>query len=140
MTQAVCTFCSIISGQIDAALVFEDDATVAFLDRRPLFHGHTLVVPRKHAETLADVPGELLPRLFSSVQMVSRAVEEGLGAQGTFVAINNRVSQSVPHLHVHVVPRHYQDGLKGFFWPRKTYADQAAMESTARKLRDAIGG
>ena len=115
------------------------DLTVAFLDRSPVFHGHTLVVPIAHHETLADLPAELLAPFFAEVQRVSRAVELGLGAAGSFVAMNNRVSQSVAHLHVHVVPRNRKDGLRGFFWPRQRYRDAAHMEEVARALRDALG-
>ena len=133
-----CTFCDIVRGAIPAALVFEDELTVAFLDRRPLFPGHVLLVPRVHCETLADLPPELVAPLFGNAQRVERAIEDGLGADGVFVAINNRVSQSVPHLHVHLVPRHEKDGLKGFFWPRQRYADEAEMLGMAERLRQAI--
>jgi len=118
--------------------VFEDELTLAFLDRRPLFKGHVLLVPRTHCETLADLPEELLAPLFANAQLVERAIEDGLGADGVFVAINNRVSQSVPHLHVHLVPRHEKDGLKGFFWPRQRYADENEVRATADALRRAI--
>lgn len=133
-----CTFCDIVRGAIPAARVLEDELTVAFLDRRPLFQGHVLLVPRAHCETLADLPPELLVPLFGNAQLVERAIEEGLSADGVFVAINNHVSQSVPHLHVHLVPRHEKDGLKGFFWPRQRYADEAEMLGVAERLRQAI--
>jgi histidine triad (HIT) family protein len=116
-----CLFCSIVAGDTPATIVASDDEIVAFLDIRPLFPGHVLIVPRGHVETLADLPLERVGPFFERVQLMTRAVEEAMAAQGTFVAINNRVSQSVPHLHVHVVPRTKGDGLKGFFWPRTKY-------------------
>ncbi len=133
-----CTFCDIVRGDVPAARVFEDELTVAFLDRRPLLQGHVLLVPRAHYETLADLPPDLLAPLFGNAQLVERAIEDGLGADGVFIAINNHVSQSVPHLHVHLVPRHEKDGLKGFFWPRQRYADEAEMLGMAERLRRAI--
>jgi histidine triad (HIT) family protein len=135
---ALCVFCAIIRGEIPSQRVLEDDVTVAFLDARPLFPGHTLLVPRAHHETLADLPPALLAPLFASAQRLCRAMEEGLGAGGSFVAINNRVSQSVPHLHVHVVPRKAKDGLKGFFWPRGKYKDDAEAAEVAAKLQAAL--
>ena len=133
-----CIFCEIIAGSKPAHRVLETDAVVAFLDARPLFKGHTLVVPRAHVETLADLPQEQLEPLFRQVQRVTLAVERGLGADGTFVANNNKVSQSVPHLHVHVIPRRKGDGLKGFFWPRTPYADEAEAQATAERIRGAV--
>jgi len=130
-------FCDIVSGD-SAALVYEDDDTVAFLDNRPIFPGHTLVIPRMHHETLADLPAELLSPLFANVQMLSRAVPAAVDAVGTFVAVNNKVSQSVPHLHVHVVPRRPKDGLKGFFWPRQRYRDDAHRAEVAEAIRRQI--
>src|SRR6185503_21054251 len=111
----------------------------AFLDNRPLFHGHTLVVPRDHYETLADLPDELVAPLFEAARLLSKAVPEAMGKPGAFVAINNIVSQSVPHLHVHVVPRKPKDGLRGFFWPRTKYDSDAEAASYAQKISDAIG-
>ncbi len=124
-TQQACRFCQIIRRDIPSAIVFEDDTSLAFLDRRPLFPGHCLLVPNVHVETLADLPAPLVAPLFQNAQRIERAIEERLEADGTFVAINNRVSQSVPHLHIHLVPRHKKDGLKGFFWPRTSYKDPA---------------
>jgi histidine triad (HIT) family protein len=135
---AGCLFCRIIAGEERAFRVLDTDEVVAFLDIRPLFKGHTLVLPRRHLETLADVPPDALLPLFADVQRMSRAMEEVLGAAGSFVAMNNRISQSVPHLHVHVVPRHPKDGLRGFFWPRTKYAGDADAESYAGRLRDAL--
>lgn len=129
-----CKFCLITKHTIEATIVFEDAATVVFLDRRPLFPGHCLVVPREHYQTLGDLPADLVGTLFESVQIVSRAVESGMKAQGTFVAINNKISQSVPHIHVHVVPRRAKDGLRGFFWPRGKYSNQ----EEELRARDAI--
>ena len=133
-----CLFCRIAGGEERAAVVLAADGCVGFLDHRPLFPGHTLVVPKAHVETLETAPAPLLPPLFGAVQRVARALETGLGAEGTFVAVNNRVSQSVPHLHVHVVPRTKGDGLKGFFWPRTTYASAEAMEDVRARLAAAI--
>src|SRR5262245_52506305 len=127
MADEECLFCGIVSGEIPAVVVYEDDDSLAFLDHRPLFHGHTLLVPRRHVETLGDLPSSLVGPFFKAAQLLARAVESALGAEGTFVAMNNRVSQSVPHLHVHVVPRRRKDGLKGFFWPRTRYKDEAEM-------------
>jgi histidine triad (HIT) family protein len=117
-----CLFCRMIQGEVATPVVYESEVAFAFLDHRPLFPGHCLVLPRRHIETLATVPPELLGPFFAEVQLVTRAVEVAMEAQGSFVAMNNRISQSVPHLHVHVVPRNRGDGLKGFFWPRTRYA------------------
>jgi len=138
MAEPGCLFCAIAAGDVPATIVYRDDDVAAFLDARPVFKGHTLVVPRKHVPTLYDVPVAELGTLFAVVQRVARAVEAGLGADGTFVAMNNKVSQSVPHLHVHVVPRKKKDGLRGFFWPRVTYADDAEREAFAAKIRAAL--
>ena len=120
-------------------MVLDDEGFVAFLDVRPLFPGHTLVVPRAHVETLVDLPSELVGPLFGRARRLARAMEDGLGAAGSFVACNNRVSQSVPHLHVHVVPRKPKDGLRGFFWPRQRYADDAHVAEVGASLRLALG-
>jgi histidine triad (HIT) family protein len=133
-----CAFCHIIRGEEKASMVFEDSVSLAFLDRRPLFPGHCLLVPREHFETLADLPAPLVGLLFQNAQLLERAIEDGLAADGTFVAINNRVSQSVPHVHIHLVPRHRKDGLKGFFWPRQRYQDDAAIRQVQETLRAAI--
>lgn len=133
-----CIFCKIVRGKVAAPIVFEDGVTMAFLDHRPLFPGHTLLVPRAHHETLADLPHDLLQPFFVNAQRLARAVESAMSAEGTFVAINNRVSQSVPHLHIHIVPRRKGDGLKGFFWPRKPYKDDAEMRATQTAIRDAL--
>jgi histidine triad (HIT) family protein len=119
-------------------LVAETDVTVAFLDRRPIFPGHTLVVPRRHVETLRELTDDLLAPFFTEVRRIAAAVQDGMGARGTFVAENNVVSQSVPHLHVHVVPRNPKDGLRGFFWPRTTYADEDAALDAAGRIREAL--
>jgi histidine triad (HIT) family protein len=132
---AGCTFCEIIAGQRPAHVVLDDDATLAFLDNRPLFPGHTLLVPKAHHDTLLDVPPELLSPLMERAQVLALAMETGLGAEGSFVAINNRVSQSVPHLHIHVVPRTKGDGLRGFFWPRTKYASDDDAAAVAQQLR-----
>jgi histidine triad (HIT) family protein len=133
-----CLFCAIVDGTLPAHVVYEDDAHVAFLDKSPLFVGHVLLVPRPHVVALSDLDASRVAPLFLNVQKIARAVERAMGADGTFVAINNKVSQSVPHLHVHVVPRKTKDGLRGFFWPRQKYASQEAMAVTAAHIRAAI--
>jgi len=133
-----CVFCSIASGAIPAAMVFSDQTTAAFLDARPVFKGHVLIVPREHVVTLADLPARLIEPYFSTVRLISAAVPAALGSQGTFVAANNVVSQSVAHLHVHVVPRTKGDGLRGFFWPRHKYASDAEAEEYAAKIRAVV--
>ena len=132
-----CLFCEIVAGAQPAHRVFEDDACFAFLDTRPVFVGHVLLVPRRHHEALADLPSELLLPLFAGAQRLARAVETALRADGAFVAINNKVSQSVPHLHIHVVPRKKKDGLRGFFWPRQKYASEEEAAEIAGRIRDA---
>lgn len=134
MTGRPCLFCAIVAGESPAAIVASDDEFVAFLDIKPLFHGHVLVVPRLHVETLADLPGARVGPFFQRVAAMERTVETAMSAQGSFVAINNRVSQSVPHLHVHVVPRTKGDGLRGFFWPRTTYPSVEARAEVAARL------
>ncbi len=133
-----CRFCKLIAGDVESYVVFEDEVAAVFLDHRPIFPGHCLVAPKIHYETLIDLPAPLITPLFTTVQLVAQAMEHGLKAEGTFVAINNRVSQSVPHLHIHVVPRRRQDGLRGFFWPRQTYKDAAAIVEIQHLLRTAI--
>lgn len=135
---ASCVFCPIIAGEAAAHEVVRDEVAVAFLDTRPLFVGHTLVVPRRHVETLTDLPAEDVGPFFARVQAITAAVCEAMAAQGTFVAMNNTVSQSVPHLHVHVVPRTKGDGLRGFFWPRTRYDDDAHAATTAAAVRGAL--
>ncbi len=121
-----------------ALTVFEDDQSLAFLDQRPLFPGHCLLIPKQHFETLADLPPTLTGPFFQNVQVLARAVERGMQAEGSFVAINNRVSQSVPHLHVHIVPRRKKDGLKGFFWPRHPYQSEEHAADAQRQIREAL--
>jgi len=140
MTAQNCKFCDIVSGKLPARLVLEDGVAVAFLDVRPLFPGHCLLVPRMHFETLSDIPEVLLGPLFAAAQRLARAVEKGMQADGSFVAINNRVSQSVPHLHVHVVPRRQKDGLRGFFWPRQKYESDEVMAGIQDAIREALAG
>jgi len=138
---AACTFCAIAAGEADGdagVVVYSDPDVVAFLDHRPVFKGHTLVIPRRHVVTLPELPDELLVPLFSVARRVATAMESGFGADGTFVANNNRISQSVAHLHVHVVPRHRKDGLRGFFWPRVKYDSPADAADVAARLRAAI--
>ncbi|MBS2937112.1 HIT family protein [Nocardioides sp. J2M5] len=132
-----CVFCRIVAGDLPGHVVLETDDLVAFLDTRPVFKGHVLLVPREHVETLPDLPAELRDGFLEAAQRLAVAVKDGLGAQGSFVAINNTVSQSVPHLHLHVVPRTKGDGLRGFFWPRTKYAD-GEPEAYAERLRAAL--
>ncbi len=133
-----CLFCKIVAGEIPSEVVFQDDSTIAFLDIGPLFPGHVLVAPKKHAQTLTDLPVEAVGPFFVNVQRITRAVESAMEAQGSFIGINNRVSQSVPHLHIHIVPRKPKDGLKGFFWPRKPYTSPEHLQETAEKIRKAL--
>jgi len=133
-----CRFCQIIAGDESAHVVFEDERTIAFLDNRPLFPGHSLLVPRDHHETLSDLPGDLVGPLFANAQLLSVAVPKAMRKPGSFVALNNVVSQSVPHLHVHVVPRKPKDGLRGFFWPRSKYEDDTAAKAAADAVRQAV--
>jgi len=137
VTAGGCVFCAIVAGDTAAHLVASDAHTVAFLDTRPVFPGHTLLVPRDHHETLVDLPPDLVGPLFAAARRLAGAVEVAMGAHGTFVAMNNRVSQSVPHLHVHVVPRRSKDGLRGFFWPRQRYAGDEEMAGIAARIRAA---
>ena len=134
---ADCIFCDVVAGA-PAEVVLDEEHFVAFLDRRPVFKGHSLLVPRRNIETLPDLPAELRDGFLEAGQRLARAMVEGLGSQGSFVAVNNTVSQSVPHLHLHVVPRTKGDGLRGFFWPRTKYADGEAGEYAAR-LRAVLG-
>ena len=133
-----CLFCRIAAGATPAAIVFEDQHSLAFLDHRPLFPGHCLLVPKAHYETLAEVPPDFVGPLFSTAQLLCAAVEQGLAAEGSFVAVNNRISQSVPHVHIHVVPRRRGDGLRGFFWPRQKYRDEAHIEQTCAAVRNTM--
>jgi histidine triad (HIT) family protein len=133
-----CRFCAIVGGDEHGHVVYEDERSIAFLDHRPLFPGHSLLVPREHVETLADLPREMLEPLFGAAQLLSRAIPRAMGKPGSFVAMNNVVSQSVPHLHVHVVPRKPKDGLRGFFWPRRKYDSGDHMAEVAEQVRAAI--
>jgi len=135
---ASCLFCKIAAGTVPAPVVFEDETSFAFLDHRPVFPGHSLLVPKQHYETLADLPSSLIQPFFAAAQLLSRAVESALAADGTFVAINNKVSQSVPHLHVHIVPRRKKDGLRGFFWPRQPYKTHEEAEVIRKNIADAV--
>lgn len=133
-----CLFCDIAAGAIPAHVVHADDDFVAFLDARPVFKGHTLLVPREHVLTLPDLPDRLRDGFLGEAQRLASAMVDGLGAQGSFVAMNNTVSQSVPHLHCHVVPRTKGDGLRGFFWPRTRYVDDAEAAGYADRLTAAL--
>lgn len=137
-THHSCLFCKIIDGEILAAVVFESDTSLAFLDHRPVFPGHCLLVPKQHFETLSDLPAELIGSFFGDAQLLARSVERAMEADGTFVAMNNRVSQSVPHLHVHVVPRRRKDGLRGFFWPRNKYESLEEITRVQNAIKTAV--
>ena len=134
-----CLFCAIVAGSEPAYVVAETDMTLAFLDIRPLFPGHTLLVPKPHYEVLADLPADLVAPYFTEAQRLAAAMEPAFEAAGSFLGINNRVSQSVPHLHTHIVPRNRKDGLRGFFWPRTKYGSPDEAEAAAGRLRAALG-
>lgn len=134
-----CAFCAIAAGEVEAEIVHEDADTLAFLDHRPLFPGHVLLIPRAHHRTIEDLPPFLIEPLFADARRLAGAVRRAMGSQGTFVALNNEVSQSVPHLHVHIVPRNRKDGLRGFFWPRNPYEDESQMAETAEAIRAELG-
>jgi histidine triad (HIT) family protein len=136
---AACIFCAIVRGETKAEIVLDDDVCVAFLDTKPLFRGHVLVVPKAHVVTLPELPAASVGPFFTRVQSLARVLAGALSAEGSFVAMNNVVSQSVPHLHVHVVPRTKGDGLKGFFWPRTKYPSDAAMTEVGELIRRALG-
>jgi histidine triad (HIT) family protein len=133
-----CVFCAIARGEIPASFVLQEEAVCAFLDTRPVFKGHVLVVPREHTDDLLALPAPLVSPLFTTVQRIARAVEKGLDADGSFTAINTKISQSVPHLHVHVIPRRKGDGLRGFFWPRGKYESEEEREGFAKRIADAL--
>ena len=133
-----CIFCRIADGTLPAAIVYESADVLAFLDTRPLFAGHCLLIPRPHFETLTDLPPDRIAPLFTAARLLAAAVEEALAADGSFVALNNRVSQSVPHLHVHIVPRRRKDGLKGFFWPRRKYQDEEELENIRLAIHQSV--
>ena len=135
-----CVFCEIVSGAREAPAVYRDGSTIAFLDHRPLFPGHVLLVPKDHHELLADLPVGQVGPLFVNARLLSQAVRSALDAEGTFLAVNNGVSQSVPHVHVHVIPRRKGDGLKGFFWPRVSYRDAAHLEDVRSRIERAVAG
>jgi histidine triad (HIT) family protein len=133
-----CIFCKIARGEIKTDIVAEDANTVTFLDASPVFPGHLLIVPKEHFETLADLPETLLAPVFGQARRATQAVVSALGAEGSFMAVNNKISQTVPHLHVHVIPRRKGDGLKGFFWPRRKYTDDAHRQEFVAKLKEAF--
>jgi len=133
-----CGFCDVIAGDERTHVVFEDEISIAFLDHRPLFPGHSLLVPRDHYETIWDLPDELIGPLFANAKSLSAAIRAAMNSQGSFIALNNIVSQSVPHLHVHLVPRNRKDGLRGFFWPRRKYDSEEHMSETAAAIREVM--
>jgi len=135
---AGCRFCAIAAGEEHAHVVFEDESSLAFLDHRPLFPGHSLLIPRAHHETIWDLPGELVGPLFVNAKFLSGAIRSAMDSEGAFIALNNIVSQSVPHLHVHLVPRNRKDGLRGFFWPRRKYDSDEHMTETAAAIRAVV--
>jgi histidine triad (HIT) family protein len=135
-TASGCLFCRIIARELDSTIVFENQDVIAFLDHRPVFHGHVLLIPRRHVETYDQFTSEELPAFALAAQRLQVAVEKAMSADGTFLAINNRVSQSVPHLHMHIVPRRFKDGLRGFFWPRQKYTAEITIEAVAERIRE----
>jgi histidine triad (HIT) family protein len=135
---ATCAFCAIVSGEQPAVTIVRTDRLIAFLDHRPLFRGHTLLVPTRHVRLLSDLPADEVPGFFAAVQRLERAVEDGLAADGSMVLVNNVVSQSVPHLHVHVIPRRVRDGLRFWLGPRQRYDDAHPAEYFAEKIRAAL--
>ncbi len=137
-SQSSCIFCDIISGKSQTEIVYRDENTLAFLDHRPLFPGHCLLIPTRHYETLLDLPDESVGPFFMTVKFLAGVILKACHANGTFVAINNTISQSVPHLHVHIVPRRKGDGLKGFFWPRHKYKSVEEMQAMAQAIRQEI--
>jgi histidine triad (HIT) family protein len=132
-----CAFCRIVLGEAEAKVVFEDAISVAFLDSRPLFPGHCLLISKQHYQTIADLPRDLIGPLFSNARDLAVSVERAMKAEGSFIAINNVVSQSVPHFHIHIVPRRRGDGLRGFFWPRQPYENERAMRAVQKLLSTA---
>lgn len=133
-----CTFCGIASNTVSHYRVFEDDISVAFLDSHPVFLGHVLIIPKTHYENLESFPEQMLGAFFFNVRLLSRAVESATHSDGTFIAVNNKVSQSVPHIHVHIVPRRFKDGLKGFFWPRQSYKGEEEKAAMQKLIKDEI--
>lgn len=138
MPAPICVFCLIANKQRDAFLLYETDTVISFLDRRPVFAGHSLIIPKVHIDVFDNLPPALMQSLLQTTQKISLAIQNGLSCDGTFIAMNNRVSQSVPHLHFHVIPRRYKDGLRGFFWPRHPYEDPQEMQATRQKIVDAL--
>lgn len=130
-----CSFCRIANKTEPASIIFENEQTIAFLDQRPLFPGHVLVLPREHIDCFSNLPVSLIPVLFTTIKMISNAVEKAMAADGSFIAVNNKVSQSVPHLHIHVVPRKRHDGLRGFFWPRTIYKSISEKLEVTEKIK-----
>ena len=137
-TPKKCIFCSIINGEAPGYIVYEDATCIAFLDTTPLFEGHVLLLPKQHVETLMELPAELIEPLFSKAKLLSIAMQKAMECQGIFMANNNIISQSVPHLHIHIVPRNKKDGLYGFFYPRKRYRDEAHMQEVATRIAAAV--
>jgi histidine triad (HIT) family protein len=135
-----CRFCAVVAGEEQGHVVFKDELSLAFLDHRPLFPGHSLLVPRDHYETIWDLPDDLVGPLFGNAKFLSGAIRTAMNAEGAFVAVNNIVSQSVPHLHIHLVPRNRKDGLRGFFWPRRKYDSEEHMRETAARIREVVEG
>jgi histidine triad (HIT) family protein len=134
----VCIFCKIINKELESSMLFEDSETIAFLDTKPLFPGHILLIPKKHYPVFTEIPDEIVAKLFKNSKMLAKALQLSMGSEGTFIAVNDRVSQSVPHVHVHVVPRKSKDGLKGFFWPRQKYNSKEEIELVKSKIIKSI--
>jgi histidine triad (HIT) family protein len=134
----MCLFCQIVAGEVPAHVVLDEERTLAFLDIRPVLPGHTLLVPKHHHETLSDLPADLIEPVFGTARRLAQAVQAAASADGSLIVINNKVSQSVPHLHLHLVPRRFHDGLRGFLWPRKPYPDESSAEKVAAGIRAAL--
>ena len=138
MDSSICPFCSIINKHDKDSIIFEDNYTLAFLDNRPLFVGHTLLIPKAHFGTLTDLPEDLIYQFFLNVKIIDLAIQKAIPADGSLIAINNKISQSIPHLHVHIVPRKRKDGLRGFFWPRINYESETAKRDIIQKIKNEI--
>jgi len=138
MEDKTCVFCQIAEGVEKSFVVYEDEHVISFLDKRPLFFGHCLLIPKKHIPTFYDLPSSLIKPFFSSAQKIGKAVEEAMTAEGSFIAMNNVISQSVPHFHIHIVPRNYKDGLKGFFWPRQQYSSEEHLREVQSKIKNLL--
>lgn len=138
LSEEECKFCGVVSDKLEVKLIFSDGDSVAFLDSKPLFFGHCLLIPKKHFKTIMDAPDELLSRLFLNAKLLSKAIKEAMGSDGILLLANNEISESVPHFHIHIIPRKKGDGLHGFMWPRRTYESEAEADSVAHRIIEAV--